>query len=389
MSRSPIPFILVGDAPTQPSGLGRIARDLCSQIFSTFGDRLRLLQLGLQHADGAYAWSGPWPLVTFFQIEGIRHGAPTLEKVMNRFERPGIVFAVWDAGFSYDLLRCCQKRGWTFWSYPAVDAVNKDGVIGGPAGDVIKEADRVVAYTRWSANALSKIRGEIVPHLYHGIGSIWQPAEQRAADNVVGCVATNHERKDLALYCETLAILRDRGHDFDAWLVTDTLVRGWSIPELKILYNLYDRTPRDHEQLKVFTNKDRLTDQQMVQLYQRSSVTIAPGLGEGFGYPIVESLACDIPVVHGGSGGAVELLPDHWPIPMAEAWRTEGIYALRRPVYQADHFADAVEARWADPQPGRSTQHVEHLRWDVLWPREWGPWITAGLDRFETENPHE
>jgi glycosyltransferase involved in cell wall biosynthesis len=127
------------------------------------------------------------------------------------------------------------------------------------------------------------------------------------------------------------------------------------------------------------------TDPQLAALYQACAVTIAPGLGEGFGYPIVESLASGTPVVHGDCGGGRELIPKiEWRFPVRET-RLEGIYALQRPVFRAEDVANAIERvfSWQQEQGPEVVAAycrgaVAHLDWQRLWPR-WYKWIKAGL----------
>ena len=373
MTSSPIPFILIGDAPTMPSGLARVGRDLARQIW----DHVGLIQIGLQGPQGAMAWRGPWPLVTFSGYE--RMGAPTLDRVLRQHkDHKGIVFALWDAHFSWDLLDVTKRHGWEFWIYPPVDAVNQHGVFGGPAAEVIKRADRVLAYGNWAAGVLTKIRGSEVEGIPPGISDLWQPpAEKPANSKVVGCVATNQPRKDLNLYFATIAELAHRGHDVTAWLVTDALVKrqgsAWSIPELLEIHDVKHR-------VTVFTNDDDLRDDQLLQLYQGSSVTIAPGCGEGFGYPIVESRACGVHVIHGDYAGGPELCP---LLVEPHAWRVDGPYALQRPIYKASRFADEIELVWQRVYSSTviDPRVVTDYRWSRLMPF-WDHWIRTGLDAF-------
>jgi glycosyltransferase involved in cell wall biosynthesis len=198
----------------------------------------------------------------------------------------------------------------------------------------------------------------------------------RRNDFVVGCVATNQPRKDLGLYFQTLRVLIDRGYPVYGWLHTDVLTKAWSIVQLVEDCGL---------QKRVTVSTTSYTDRQLALLYQRCSVTIAPGLGEGFGYPIVESLASGVPVVHGDFGGGRELVPKReWRFPVREI-RLDGIYAQCRPVFRADDVANAIVRAWqwreavgAETAAAYCRGSVAHLGWEALWPR-WRSWIKGGL----------
>jgi glycosyltransferase involved in cell wall biosynthesis len=197
------------------------------------------------------------------------------------------------------------------------------------------------------------------------------------ASTLIGCVASNQPRKDLALYCHTLSKLRERGLNVYGWLHTDTLVKDWAIQQL-----IEDFRLARH----ITITLPGLTDRQLALLYRACRATIAPGLGEGFGYPIAESLAAGVPVVHGDFGGGVELVPkNEWRFPV-RALRLESVYAMKRPVFEVDDVANAVERAldWVK-LVGEGTAEaycqgaVAHLDWQQLWPR-WQQWIQRGLN---------
>lgn len=383
-----IPFLLLSDGPQESTGLGRIARDLGSLIHASD------LPVDLVSMGGAYppVWTA-WRHVPLGEVERAGDwGRGFVEAFWRSYwgRQPGILWVIWDPG------RLAAYQGIDapvqLWSYPAIDADNYAGSVGGPAGAALQDADRVIAYGRWASQILQRARGGIVPYLPHGLMlENYQPAspeeaawvdeqlgpQVRRQDQIVGCVATNQPRKDLGLYCQTLRALADRGRHVYGWLHTDTLVKAWSVGQLVDDCGLAKR---------ITVSTGEYTDRQLALLYGRCSVTIAPGLGEGFGYPIVESLAAGVPVVHGDFGGGRELVPRReWRFPVREI-RLEGIYAQRRPVFRADDVANAIDRVWqwreqlgAEAAAAYCRGSVAHLDWRSLWPR-WRGWIRQGLE---------
>ena len=382
------PLLLVSDGPQEGSGLGRIARDLAALIVSSD------LPVELVSVGGPVppVWTA-WRHVPMGEAErGADWGRSYVESVWESLwgRRPGILWVIWDPGrlAAYSQTSAPVQ----LWSYPAIDGENEQGTIGGPAGAALRHADRVVAYGRWASQVIRPLRDQPVPYLPHGLslrasepageaGQAWAREQLgpqvRRHDTVIGCVSTNQPRKDLGLYCQTLRELAHRGWKGYGWLHTDVLTKAWSIVQLAEDCGLQKR-------LTVSTRP--YTDREMAALYQACSVTIAPGLGEGFGYPIVESLANGVPVVHGDFGGGRELVPKaEWRFPV-RAVRLEGIYAQRRPVYRAQDVANAIERVWAwQAIMGQETAaaycrgSVAHLDWTALWPR-WRSWIRQGLE---------
>ncbi len=69
---------------------------------------------------------------------------------------------------------------------------------------------------------------------------------------------------------------------------------------------------------------------------------MAPGLGEGFGYPIVESLACGTPVAHVRYGGGAELIHNQEWLVNPIGWRLEGQHNNQRPFVKPQDFAEII-----------------------------------------------
>lgn len=379
------PFLIVGDGPQEPTGLGRIARDLAARLVRS-DLPVQVVQIG---GSVPPTWTA-WP---HFPLNPANEdwGAAQVEAYWADLwkDRPGILFLVWDPSRLYPYLGI--KAPVQRWTYTAVDSMNLGGSLSGPGGMALQEFDRVLAYGRWAGDILKPILGP-TPYLPHGIDTAvygtetdqaWVHARlgahYRPGMPLIGCVATNQPRKDFALYFQTLAELRKRGWNVYGWLHTDTLVKAWSVPQLVSDCGLEKR-------VSVSGLGEDLEDRQMAAFYQACRVTIAPGLGEGFGYPIVESLAAGRPVAHGWFGGGSDLVPTAaWRVPIY-AERYESVYALRRPVYRVEDMANAVERilRWHD-DVGAATSAayckgaVAHLDWGALWPR-WYAWFKQGLE---------
>ncbi len=395
-----LPCLLVGDSPRRSTGLARIARDLTRHLVADVQagvlKDLEIVQAGPD--DGGGASGAHWTAWPFYGLPAVGDdwGARELSEVWAHCygDQPGILLSVWDPARCYELLlRGAYPQGQQWWGYFPVDAQTRRGAFGGPAGMAVRQYARVLGYGRWGARVLKGVTGRDIPYLPHGIDlDTFTPEETgagreealgilgrrvKASTIVIGCVAANQPRKDLGLWSETIATLLHRGWEIHAWLHTDVAVGpGWAIPQL-----IEEAGIGRH-----VTVTTGLSDRQLASLYRCCAATIAPGLGEGFCYPVAESLACGVPAVHGTYAGAAELIPvSAWRIPV-RAERLEGPYALVRPVYTAEDLANAVEraVRWQQAEAGNGVVRgycagsVAHLGWDQLWPR-WRSWIAEGL----------
>jgi len=380
------PCFLVGDGPQEQTGLGRIARDIGALLTTT--ELFDLVQIG---GPIPPVWAGWHHLPMAEAARGDDWGASYVAALWHDVfgRQPGVLFCIWDPArlYPYAALDLPVRK----WAYVAIDSYNRWGGLSGPPAVALQGFDRVLAYTRWGSEIIRNLSTPPVAYLPHGL---WLANFGPLADSdyawvaeqlgphvgreaiVIGCVATNQARKDLSLFCETLATLRGRGLNVYGWLHTDELVRAWSVTQL------VEDCGLDHA---ITVTIGHYTDRQLACLYHRADVTIAPGLGEGFGYPIVESLAAGTPVIHGDFGGGAELVPKaEWRVPIA-ATRRESIYALTRPVFRPEDVANAVERAlaWRATVGARTADAycrgaVAHLDWLQLRPR-WESWIRGGL----------
>lgn len=376
-----VPILVVGDAPGLSTGLSRIARDITAHLHAE-RDLLgiEVAQLGIYHDDSMW----PWPVV------GVRDqpewGKDDLPKVWWRLfgNRRGVVFTVWDPARCFGLSATAADSPVQLWGYFALDADGVGGRIGGPAAVALRRYGRVLGYGGWGAEVLKATLDKPIQWLPHGIDlGAFQPqvdGDGKALPRqLIGCVAANQPRKDLGLLFQTFRLLADWNPNLGFWLHTDVDVKHWSIPQLADDFGL------NNGRLIVTGVEKDLSDNALAQMYSQCLATIAPGLGEGFGYPIVESLACGAPVIHGNYGGGAELVPHpRWRI-APETFRLESVYCLRRPVFEAQYFAHACKQVIGDAGAAQSAYcrgAVRHLGWDVLWP-QWRAWFQAGLRGLE------
>ncbi len=378
-----LPFLMVGDHPALPSGLGRILRELAQQFADDKALDLDVRIVGCRPGgtgpDGVPR--GTLPVWSFLQSSD--QALEIAEQVHLAWQTwwgttPGVLLTIWDAVRLAGLVT--HTGPWDHWAYLPVDAGMVGGGYQGLPAQVVSRLDRVLAYGGYGHVVLSGVR-QGVPFLPHGLGSEWWDDDVTVTRHqpVIGCVMTNQARKDWATAFATVKTLRDRGHRVKFWGHTDRLVSAsWDLPALVDLYGLGKVVQLTH---------GPWTDQQLRYAYQQCRVTILPSLGEGFGYPIVESLASGVPCVHTTFGGGAEHVPlNAWKVPV-RAHRVEG-FGLERPVLLAEDFANAIgrawdwQEGWKDMGVGYCRGTVAHLEWRALYPR-FRSWVKQGLEARE------
>jgi glycosyltransferase involved in cell wall biosynthesis len=396
----PTPLLILSDSPSSKSGLGRIARELALRIHENMGDIYRVGCVGPGFDDRIFM---PYPNYPLHEMKNwVVTELPEIWRCFAGEER-GILLVIWDASrllWLIDPAKYCkpaphitnsdtfekyanlrtflQDKPFEIWTYSAIDAEGPNGKLSYLIREVLSKCDRVLAYSEWSARIIERTLGDkAIDALPHGIDTqVWRPRGRDKARRkfgqlvfdtdfsikpnqfVIGIVGTNQARKDFGTAIAAAAELA-KVQDVLLWIHTDTMERFWSISALLVDYGL---------QNQAVVTTGRLTDEQMTWAYSACDVTWGIGLGEGFGFPIYESLACGVPCIHGNYGGGAEWLPNELKIDPV-AFRHEGTFNSMRPVYTPRQWAEKTLALI-----GASASLPPELNWNNLWPR-WNAWL--------------
>src|SRR5262249_42129739 len=120
----------------------------------------------------------------------------------------------------------------------------------------------------------------------------------------------------------------------------------------------------------------------LAEQYRRCDVTILPSLGEGFGLPIFESLACGVPCVHGDYAGGASILRTCGLDDLlvgTDSWRIEGQTNNLRPVYDPrvwiEKVVEVLDNRDAVVDYAACVDHLSWMKLGHCWKR----WFREGL----------
>lgn len=391
----PTPILFIGDNPALPGGLSRIGRDL-----ATLTSRLPEFRVGFLARGGTGCRQ--LPFVIYPYPEYAQWGESHIQHVWNDFagDEAGIVFTIWDASRLHwlaqprflpdnDLRRFLLQKHWSLQGYFPIDSTGPRDRLTAQTRDTLLGYDRVLTYTSWARDLVQRTLGDAsagargLDWLPHGINlGTFKIQDRRHArrmfpafhayDKVLAIVATNQARKDWGLVAMTCRLLRDRlGRSFKAWWHSDIAMRHWNLHALIADFGLGDC---------VSLTTQPMPDDAMATAYAACDVTMHPGLGEGFAYPIAESLAAGVPAIHGNYAGGAELLASRkeWLVEPVEM-RLDTLHNCFRPVFSPKDWADAIyECIDSKPAPEDCRAMVEHLDWALLW-QPWKRWLLAGL----------
>ena len=398
---SQIPLLIVSDSPTGPSGLGRITRELAIRIDKDLKDVFRVGTLGYGEPRSRYLPFEQYPIrhIDNFII-------PELPGVWKDFagDEEGIIMTIWNPGWLWwfsnpdkigdgELKDFLKRKPFKSWGYFPIDAEGPNWKMIQSEANTIKGFDRILAYTKWAANNIDRALGNIgcdepvTEYLPHGTDTaVFYPRDKKEAratflkrmlnkDAVlkddtflIGIAATNTPRKDWGLGFEVCHELLQRGVNVGLWAHTDALQKGgsWNLLTLADEFEMNERT--------IFTN-DHYSDDTMAWAYNAMDVTLGIGSGEGWGMPLSESLACNVPVIHGNYAGGAEIVPEEFRIDPI-GFRIDGFFGARRPVFKASDWADKVIAA-KDVPCGLERKYWWHGR-NGAW-QQWKKWLCDGV----------
>ena len=387
------PILLLSDSPESLTGLGRVCRDLASLLCTL--PQFRVATLGR----GAVGRSKfPWQQYSYPESTG-QWGEDYLAKVCEDFFRGdwGIVLSNWDVsrlGWLTDPSRLPEPyrtaygpdRQWSLWGYIPVDANGPVAPAYGTEMSVgLKGYDRLIAASEWGQGVLresGRLDANWIPH------GIWMQTFKSFSGHpkdskdllgwqdkiVLGCNMANQARKDWPIAFECAARLKATyGNQFLFWAHTNVEINYWNLYALAADYGMSQHTT---------LSKD-LNDEQLAFRYSACECTILPSAGEGFGYPIAESMACGTPCVVTNYASGQELVNEDCRVDPV-AYRVDTQYNLQRAVLQAIQFrlcvGNQMEKKRLDWAGYGQTmrEKVAHLDWPKLGD-VWKKWFVEGV----------
>ena len=396
----PTPILVLGDSPDMQGGLSRITRDIAGQLARN--PKFRVATLGRGAVGSIHL---PFPQYCIRNLPGNMWGEADLPKVWRDFagKEHGIIFTIYDPTRTLwlshpELLRdtfpetaqFIHEGHFDLWGYVTLDATGPSDRVSAMVADSLRGYRRLLAYTKWAEGVIERSLGweecnrRNLTWLPHGLDLPRWPMRDRdeakarlypflhEGQKLVGAIGTNQPRKDWGLVASTCQLLAARDRELRFWFHSDLLERHWSLPALLHDFGLSGVTQVSME----------LSQEELSWRYAACDVTLHPGLGEGFGYPIFESLASGTPAIHGDyAGGADVLRQCQWEdfLVPAESWRLDGLHCQVRPIFNPKDWADRVGTILKEDYNREALRaSICHLDWSNLWSM-FNTWFEEGL----------
>ena len=396
----PTPLLIISDAITGPTGLGRITREVAVRIHEHLADVYRVGVCGYGGTTSRQFTFAQYPV---FKLDN--WAIPQLPTIWNDFagDEKGIMFFIWNASWlpwvsnpdmlaDGDLKALLKSDRFSKWGYFPIDAEGPNGRLHESQAEIMAKFDRLATYTEFGKKVID-LTGMASKFIFncavlpHGTEqTVFYPRSRREArkrflgeigrssgehgvteaGTLLATVATNTARKDWPLAFETCQELLKRGVNVGMWAHTDGIKKYWDLPTLAAEFGMKNRV--------VFTNT-HLRDESMAWGYAACNATLGIGSGEGWGLPVSESLAMGIPCVTGDYAGAAEFTPQEFKV-TPSAYHYDGFYINKRPVYSAAEWADKVMSV-IDPADKPVPLLDRQYLWSECWAK-WEQWLREG-----------
>jgi glycosyltransferase involved in cell wall biosynthesis len=152
------------------------------------------------------------------------------------------------------------------------------------------------------------------------------------------------------------------------WAHTDRLRQYWDLEALTSEYGIGER---------VILDERDYTDEEMAMRYSGCDCTVVISGGEGFCYPVAESLSCGVPCISGRYGAQSDLLSFGLCRLSERDTQIQTIHNIRRATYDPAGVAEVLKLN-LECSHDHVEQWVEHLDWPKLGV-QWRKWFKRGL----------
>jgi glycosyltransferase involved in cell wall biosynthesis len=171
----------------------------------------------------------------------------------------------------------------------------------------LQRAKRIIAVSEWTKRDLVERAGvpaERISVVHHGIDTdLFGPVGDGDALGVAECglppgtryvlyVGSLHPRKRVTTLVRALAVARGVCPDLQLVLAGAPRIGSESATSLEI-WNVVGRLGLS----EAVHATSHVSDDTLARLYRRAVVTVLPSAYEGFGFPVVEAMACGCPVI--------------------------------------------------------------------------------------------
>jgi glycosyltransferase involved in cell wall biosynthesis len=332
----PIKILWVSDSPTFFTGFATVTKEILKRLTRLGNYRIACLGWGY---DGWPYDRGEIP----FDIYPSRSllSKDDLLKALEDF-RPDILVSLGDI-WMVEWITGIENRD----KFKYLACVLIDGRPLHPQwGDFFRSVDAPVTCSLFAQQLVRETFPDVdVKMIYHGVDlSVFRPlgkdeyARPPALKDkfIVGCVARNQPRKNLPILIKAFAQFCKDKKDAVLYLHTNPEDIGWDVIDLLKRHDVFNKTCVS----KNAAVQKGISKQKLNEIYNLFDIMALPTAGEGFGLPILESMAAGTPVIATGYSACVELLEGRGELIKVKEFVTLGRYNIE---YAVADIADLTD----------------------------------------------
>lgn len=302
--------LVLGDSPYGKTGFGRVNYHATRGFLDAGLEVAAVTALQTKSSEPAIE---PDPRVTLFipedkDVMGLNAG----RKAIKEFE-PDVIYATGDPG-NIATFSTFLPTDIPFYAYVPIE------------GEPLINSDwrRLLSYidfltcSQYGVDVVQRDLGKKIDYIYHGVDSeTFTPLSEDERSQyrkqlhwddkfVITCVAQNVGRKQLPRLIEAVAILKKQFKQRDVILYLHTVpfqsyyLEGWRLPEISDALGVFDEVvfnPMMYHKGSAIAERGSIDNPGLRELLGSSDLFVLPSKVEGFGLPIVEAMACGVPVM--------------------------------------------------------------------------------------------
>jgi len=355
----------MSDSPHLPTGYGRLTREILTRIGNGYKQGVTCLGWFDEACPARERTPLPFSVYSGRQDYGKEEVSLMVTKL-----QPNVVVGAGDI-WMLQALGSDQAKPFPRIAYVPIDSrpiPNSYGVDIGRLG-------KLVVPSLFGENAVKEefeVAPVVVPYgvntaLFHPIPDTLSLRDRLCFGDtfIVGTVSRNHFRKNLPCLVKAFARFAEGKKGVALYIHTPIIDQGGIVTDLLDRYKLGG---------KAFLTRDLQTwrgvdDETLNQIYNLFDVFVLPTMGEGFGLPILEAMACGVPVIATDCSAVTELVQGRGELIRVKEWLTVPPYNVDMAIADVDHLVELLEKLYNDPdlraEYGRKgREFAEKMTWD-------------------------